>query len=377
MLKTEQIANAKFTPVSAGAYSADEVDNFLMAVAESYDQNIKEKNELMKKMGILADKVEKYRNDEDAIKLALLDARKTAESVKKNAEDEAAATKANAEAEASKSIEDARAQAKSIVDNARVAVTSLTERAQQEAGKVINVANAKANEIIANANASAEAIVGNSKKEYEFYISELEKIKEEAAKYKTTIQKLCGEQLDLVSSVPDYVPSAKPEFVAPEVPEIKEVEVPQVEVESIKLDDIPVAEDIPESLQINEEIPATEEIKIAEEIFDNEEVAPQDSFDDDNFESLLDEGENAEVADDQLDDLLGLFGETEDVASPELTSGIDDLMPDIPEFEDIVPQQADSEPAADDDLDLLGDTDAEVIADDDEDISSLFDSLFE
>ena len=33
MLKPEQIVNAKFTPVSKGTYSAEEVDAFLKTVA--------------------------------------------------------------------------------------------------------------------------------------------------------------------------------------------------------------------------------------------------------------------------------------------------------------------------------------------------------
>ncbi|MBR6361609.1 MAG: DivIVA domain-containing protein, partial [Clostridia bacterium] len=36
MLRPEQISNARFTPVSAGSYSSDEVDAFLAVVAQAY-----------------------------------------------------------------------------------------------------------------------------------------------------------------------------------------------------------------------------------------------------------------------------------------------------------------------------------------------------
>ena len=57
MLRTEQILNAKFTPVSKGTYSADEVDAFIKAVAESYDESLNQNKELIKKISILADNV--------------------------------------------------------------------------------------------------------------------------------------------------------------------------------------------------------------------------------------------------------------------------------------------------------------------------------
>ena len=50
MLKTEQILNAKFTPISKGTYSAEEVDSFLKVVAESYEESLGQNRELMKKI---------------------------------------------------------------------------------------------------------------------------------------------------------------------------------------------------------------------------------------------------------------------------------------------------------------------------------------
>lgn len=363
MLKTEQIANAKFTPFSAGAYSADEVDNFLKAVAESYDQNIREKNELLKKMSILADKVEKYRDDEEAIKLALLDARRTAESVTKEAEQKSAAllsgaqTKAGAIVEsaniqATQSIDDARAQAKGIVDNAKVAVASLTDRAQQETSRAIVAAQTKAEEIIAQANKKAEYIVGNSKKEYDFYSAELEKIKAEASQLKAKIQQLCSDQLSIVSAVPDYVPAEKAEFVPEEAPAVEEAAAPVIETPEIKLDDIPVVDEIPENLKV-------EETAEEETVVEAEEEAV------------------SSVDDDEMNELLASFGDEEPV-SLELASDIDNLMPDIPSFEDIVPAEKAEEKAEDDELDLGLESLDELKGDDedDDDITSLFDSLF-
>ena len=180
MLRTEQILNAKFTPISKGTYSADEVDAFLKTVAESYEGLIGEKNELIKKISILADKVESYRNDEEAIKLSLLDAHRMAETVNKNAKEKADSLVEDAEGkskiildganrQSAQIVTEARDKAKEIVDNARTAVTSLTERAQRETEQTISAAKAKADEIVADAEAEGKRIIGSSKKSYEFY----------------------------------------------------------------------------------------------------------------------------------------------------------------------------------------------------------------
>lgn len=213
MLSTEQILNAKFTPVSKGTYSAEEVDAFLNTVAESYENSLNNNQELIKKISILADKIESYRNDEEAIKLALLDAHKMAENVNKTANEKAETLVSEAEGRAkiildganrqsAQMIDDAKEKAKEIVDNARTAVASLTERAQIETDNTIAEAKKKAAEIVANAEEKGREIIGTSKQSYEFYSAELEKIQDETSKFKATIEEICKGQLNLLGDIP-------------------------------------------------------------------------------------------------------------------------------------------------------------------------------
>ena len=190
MLKTEQILNAKFTPVSKGTYNAEEVDAFLRVVAQSYDALNNEKSELIKKISILADKIESYRNDEEAIKLSLLDAHRMAETINKNATIKSETLIGDAETRAqlivdganrqsTKAIEEAKEQAKEIVENAKNAVATLTERAQNESDATLSSAKEKAASIISDAEAEAKKIVGSSKAAYDFYSAELVRIQPE------------------------------------------------------------------------------------------------------------------------------------------------------------------------------------------------------
>ena len=222
MLTTEQILNAKFTPVSKGTYSAEEVDAFLNTVAASYENSLNSNQELIKKISILADKIESYRSDEEAIKLSLLDAHRMAETVNKNAKDKADAVVADAESkskiildganrQSNILVEEAREKAKEIVDNARTAVASLTDRAQKETDLAINSAREKSAEIISKAEEEGKKIIGSSKEAYEFYSSELERIKAETENYKKVISEICNNQLSLINTIPEITVNSENE----------------------------------------------------------------------------------------------------------------------------------------------------------------------
>ena len=79
MLTPSKIKNHHFEAAGKNAYRAQSVDDFFEIVADSYEQMFKENGELVKKIGLLAERVEEYRNDEDNIRAALLTAQRMAE----------------------------------------------------------------------------------------------------------------------------------------------------------------------------------------------------------------------------------------------------------------------------------------------------------
>lgn len=393
MLKPEQIVNAKFTPVSKGTYSAEEVDAFLKTVASEYEKSLAEKAELIKKISILADKIESYRSDEEAIKLALLDAHKMAESVSKTAKNKAdeilteAETKSKAIADganrqSAQLIDEARAQARDIVDNAKNAVASLTERAQNETNRTINAARAKAAEIIAAAENRGKAIIGNSRDEYTKYIAAIEEAKKDAAIFKQTLADLCRKELEQVEALPDDCIIVA-EDVGDDVPlcdepaaEIAEeltAEAAEVEetVEGKPAEPVIPAEAVFEPEAAKEEEEAAEESEPeqpAEEEIPQVEAAvyvpeqPKEA-----------EAEEQEIEED-FDDLFSFIDSTD---SENIAADIDDVLPEATEDE-VAAEAAEDEEEFEGfkvDLDEIADAE-EDDDDDDDDISSLFDSLF-
>ena len=85
MLTIEDVKQVSFRRASIGGYKPEDVDAFIDQVLITMEQMKKEKSELVKKMDILATRVEEYRADEDAVRNAMLAAQRVADSTIKNA----------------------------------------------------------------------------------------------------------------------------------------------------------------------------------------------------------------------------------------------------------------------------------------------------
>ena len=107
MLTVNDIRDVKFRKTNIGGYKAEDVDNFLDEVQDSYEKLQRENLNLTQKIKILADRVSQYIKDEDRVRDALVGAQKLANS-----------ELAKAKAEAANIIEKAQKEADSILKNA-------------------------------------------------------------------------------------------------------------------------------------------------------------------------------------------------------------------------------------------------------------------
>ncbi len=90
MLSIDEIKNISFRRANLGGYKTEDVDTFIDQVLITMEQLRKEKSDLIKKMDILATRVEEYRADEDAVRNAMLSAQRVADSTIKEAKAKAA-----------------------------------------------------------------------------------------------------------------------------------------------------------------------------------------------------------------------------------------------------------------------------------------------
>ena len=201
MLTPDDIRNIAFTK-TMGGYKTAEVDTFIDQCADTVTALIKEKNELSKKLEVLADKLVEYRNEEDSIRTALLSAQRLGDTV-------------------------------------------------------VREANHKAGLILDDANIKAEKIVENAKKSITNEEAELVRIRKEISNFKSRMLSIYREHLALIDVLPDYheeqpaaaeavsAPVDEPfpqETVAAPMPEVSAAQ-PQQEVAETPLVFEPVVEE--------------------------------------------------------------------------------------------------------------------------------------
>ncbi len=169
MYTATDIRNVEFTK-NMGGYKAAEVDAFVDSCADTVQALTAEKDELNKKLSILADKLVEYRRDEDSIRSALLSAQRMGDAV----------------------VRDAKADAERIVADAKV-----------------------------NAEKEAAALQGTIRR----YEAELERLKNEISDFKANMLSLYKDHLALLKTIPDVkaevpaeVPAAAPVVTVEEAP---------------------------------------------------------------------------------------------------------------------------------------------------------------
>ncbi len=110
MISIEDVKNLEFKKGVRG-YNTEEVDKFIDEVVATLEQNRKEKIDLVKKLDILAKRIEQYRKDEENVRGALINAEKVKGTAVKEAEGKVADM-----------LEEAKAEAKRIVYDANMSV---------------------------------------------------------------------------------------------------------------------------------------------------------------------------------------------------------------------------------------------------------------
>lgn len=366
MLTPSKIMNHHFEVAGKNAYRAHSVDEFFDIVAESYEQMFKENGELVKKISILAERLEEYKNDEDNIRNALLTAQRMADKIVKETNqkaddqlaevDEYVKKKENASDEkANKLIEDARARASEIIERANIQAAELIKNATAEA---------KEQEVVAR-DRMIKAQAG------------LDLIEKEADKFKRELLKLYSDHLELINKIPEMEGSDE----AVEVVEAVEQEAEDVKVYSPKEApaEVGAADDDDDDISVEEYMKRyTDDGYVAdeaepEEVYEAEEPEEEDSFE----EEADEEEEYAEVEEEPRTSLEDVYeaidgeevidepAEEEDEYIPELDDSFDSDADDDDEEDE---EESDYEPDEGDTFKF--DLSAFKFSDDDEDDES-------
>lgn len=108
MLTIDEIKNISFRKANrGGGYHPDDVDSFIDDVVATFEQMKREKSDLIRKMDILANRIEKYRADEEIVRNALISSQRISDETIKDANEKAEGIIKDAEACAQLMVMDA------------------------------------------------------------------------------------------------------------------------------------------------------------------------------------------------------------------------------------------------------------------------------
>ncbi len=230
MITAQDIREKTFEKSTFGGYAMGEVDDFLDELANDLAAAQKESAVLKCKMKVLVEKIEEYRANEEAMKLALVSAQKMAREIETDS--------------------------------------------QTKADDVIAAAQAKADEIIAAAQAEADSITGNIKAMADAEELRYQQAKATAAEYIQSMRMLAERQLGLLSGL-EEADLTETAIVTPAPAEKKAL--PQTLPTFEEEEEI---DDTPDYLKDFEQ--AVYQTVIADEEF--EEEAAEDEFEEEEFE---------------------------------------------------------------------------------------------
>ena len=157
MITAQDIREKTFEKSTFGGYAMGEVDDFLDELADDLAAAQKESAVLKGKMKVLVEKIEEYRTNEEAMKMALLSAQKMAREIETDS--------------------------------------------QSKADEIIAAAQAEAEEIVAAAQAEADAITGDIQARADAEELRYQKAKVTAAEYIQSIRLLAERQLALLGGL--------------------------------------------------------------------------------------------------------------------------------------------------------------------------------
>lgn len=279
MLKPEQIREKVFQTTGRGSYRAEDVDAFLSEVNDSYSEMFKANAEFVKKISILANKVEEYRNDEDSLKEALISAQKLAD----------------------KTVKEANSKAEHLLVEAENKAKALNKSLTDEASNIISDAKNKADGIILNAKKEAEEILGTVNRKVTQESLAFDMLQKESSDFRSKLITMYKQHLSLINELPalaeeklNEINSSKTEKTVKEEEPTPPVQPePEIEEKNVVEEIAAANEDVAEDIS-SESISDDSTDSFSEE----EQFTLADITDDEDEEEFVDISSSSEDSDD-------------------------------------------------------------------------------
>lgn len=179
MLKPSNIKGKTFDTVKNG-YDPDAVNSFLNEVADYVSElnQINEDNDA--KIMKLVEKINEYREDEEAIKVAMISAQK----------------------ESNRIISDAQIQASEMIDSAKTEQVRIAEQNAEECERIIREHKDRCAELIRENTVDSQKKIVAIRKAYQDQKDAFDQLQAEVTLFKANLTELYNKQLHLIMEIP-------------------------------------------------------------------------------------------------------------------------------------------------------------------------------
>lgn len=208
MLNSNAIKGKTFNTVRNG-YDPEAVQAFLEEAAKDFAEVTAANEDSEAKIIKLVEKINEYREDEDAIKNAMIMAQK----------------------EATKTVSEAKAQARDMIESAKSEQVRLAEQSASECERIIREHKEKCAQLIKENTEITEKKIMEIRAALEAEKAEYEKLQKEVTLFKANLIELYNKQLHLIMNIPEVEIKEEP---APVVEEAAEEVAPEKEEASEK-----------------------------------------------------------------------------------------------------------------------------------------------
>ena len=179
MMTASNIRARSFSAVRNG-YDPAEVKDVLDEIAQELEAALKAKEESEEKAQKLGEELSKYREDEEAIKSALVLSQK----------------------EASKIIADAKSQARDMIESAKTEEIRLREQSSTECERITKEYHDRCAEMIKQETEKTKQKIDEINKEYRTEKENYENLKREVSMFKAELLPLYQKQIKLIMQIP-------------------------------------------------------------------------------------------------------------------------------------------------------------------------------
>lgn len=200
MMTPQEVANCTFAKAVMGGYNMASVDDFLDKLTEDYTALYKENAALKAKLKVLADKMEEYRQVEDAMRSTLLTAQKMASSMVSEAEQKRDAIIADAASGAKARLQEIQREVEAEEDRLSTVRADVEQQIQAEQAR------------LATAQEELRTFIDSARKVCEGQLALLERLPElpaqPAAPVQSVVTEAAAPETDQVEEVANAIDQA-------------------------------------------------------------------------------------------------------------------------------------------------------------------------